>query len=478
MFSAHAIFIIFFFVIPVSIGGFGNWLLPLILGRQDISFPRLNNFRFWLLPPAIILILARRLCERGVGTGWTLYPPLRSILGHRGGAVDLAIFSLHLAGIRSILSRLNFMCTIWNARRGDISFEKIPLFVWRIFVAGFLLVLSLPVLAGGITILLLDRNIRTSFFDPWGGGDPILFQHLFWFFGHPEVYVLILPAFGVIRHSIIYISGKKEIFGRLGIVYAMLRIGFLGCVVWAHHIFTVGLDVDTRRYFTSATIIIAVPTGIKIFRWLARIFGAPIFWGPVSLWTLGFLFLFTLGGVTGVVLRNRRLDVSLHDTYYVVAHFHYVLSLGAVFGILGGLTLWRPIFLGGLINFSGSTAVFWIIFFGVNVTFFPIHFLGLNGIPRKYRDFPDLFLGWNMVCRIGSLVRLTRAFLLLGLILEVLISTRGVIYRQSLSQSGEWLWMIPPTHHRFAQNPAFYIFCFSLKEQQVVALEVTTFFIV
>ena len=356
------------------------------------------------------------------------------------------------------------MCTMWNGRGGDISFEKIPLFVWRIFVAGFLLVLSLPVLAGGITILLLDRNIRTSFFDPWGGGDPILFQHLFWFFGHPEVYVLILPAFGVISHSIIYISGKKEVFGRLGIVFAIIRIGFLGCVVWRHHIFTVGLDVDSRAYFTRATIIIAVPTGIKIFRWLARIFGSPIFWSPVSLWTLGFLFLFTVGGVTGVVLSNRRLDVSLHDTYYVVAHFHYVLSLGAVFGILGGFTLWRPIFLGGVINYTGSTAVFWIIFLGVNLTFFPIHFLGLNGMPRKYSDFPDIFLGWNIFCRGGRLIRISRAFLLIVLVLEVLISSRGVVFNQRLSQSGEWLWITPPGSHRFSQGSFYLLFCKSFFE--------------
>lgn len=445
--TAHAIFMIFFFVMPVAIGGFGNWMLPIILACPDIRFPRTNNFRFWVLPPAILLALARGMCETGAGTGWTIYPPLRGSLGHRGSAVDLVIFRLHIAGVGSILRRINFMRTLWNIRGAEISFDKIPLFVWTIIMAGFLLVLSLPVLAGGITILLLDRNVRTSFFDPVGGGDPVLFQALFWFFGHPEVYVLILPSFGIISHSVSYLAGKKETFGYLGMVYAILAIGFLGCVVWAHHMFCVGIDVDTRAYFTRATIIIAVPTGIKVFRWLATLLGRPVEWSPVILWVMGFIVLFTVGGVTGVVLSRRRLDVALHDTYYVVGHFHYVLRLGAVLGILCGFTLWAPLLWGAPLNNVGVSAVFWIIFIGVNMTFFPIHFLGLNGMPRRYRDYPDIFWGYNVIRRFGRLIRVGRVFFLAALVAERIGGGRQALREQSIRTRGEWVWGSPATDH-------------------------------
>jgi len=444
---------------PVAIGGFGNWILPLILSCPDMSFPRLNNFRFWLLPPSVVLALSRAIADSGAGTGWTVYPPLRSRLGHRGNRVDFVIFSLHMAGARSILRRLNFMSTIWNNRGAEVRFDKITLFVWTIVVTGLLLVLSLPVLAGGITILLLDRNLNTSFFDASGGGDPVLFQHLFWFFGHPEVYALILPAFGVIRHSVIFICGKKEIFGSLGIVYAILAIGFLGCVVWAHHMFTVGIDLDTRAYFTSATIIIAVPTSIKIFSWLASLFGSKFEILPVTLWVSGFLFLFTVGGVTGIVLRNRRIDISLHDTYYVVAHFHYVLSLGAVFGVLCGITLWSPLMLGSRLRNFGINRVFWLMFFGVNLTFLPMHFLGLNGIPRRYRDYPDMFLSWNVVCRVGRVLRLSRIVLLFVLVIDAVVSQRVILSTQALSNSQEWFFGAPMRFHSIGQRTSVIYHC-------------------
>jgi len=453
--TGHGVLMMFFVVIPALFGGFGNFFMPLMIGAPDMAFPRLNNLSYWLYVAGTCLAFCSVFVDGGAGPGWTFYPPISWQDAPTSRAVDFAIFAVHVSGASSILGSINIITTFLNMRAPGMSLFKVPLFAWSIFVTAWLLLLSLPVLAGAITMLLTDRNFGTTFFDVAGGGDPLLFQHIFWFFGHPEVYIVILPAFGIVSHVISTFS-RKPVFGYLPMVWALIAIGGLGFVVWAHHMYTTGMTLNQQAYFMVATMVIAVPTGVKIFSWIATMWQGSITFEAPMLFAIGFIFLFTVGGVTGIVLSQAGVDRAYHDTYYVVAHFHYVMSLGAVFGIFAGIYYWIGKMSGRQYPEWAGKLHFWLFFIGANLTFFPQHFLGRQGMPRRYIDYPEAFATWNLVSSYGAFLSFASFLFFIGIMVYSLVWGRRVTENNPWNEFAdtlEWTLPCPPPEHTFETLP-------------------------
>ncbi len=451
MTTMHALIMVFGMIMPVF-AGFANWLIPLQIGAPDMAFPRMNNWSFWILPFAGGMLLLTLFMPGGApASGWTMYPPL---VLQTGDALPFLIFSVHLLGISSILASINIIVTILNMRAPGMTLLKMPMFTWSWLITAYLLLLAMPVLAGAVTMLLTDQFFGTSFFDAAGGGDPVLFQHIFWFFGHPEVYIIILPAFGIISQVIPTFS-RKPLFGYAAMVYATASIAFLSLIVWAHHMFTVGMPLAGQLFFMLTTMIIAVPTGVKIFNWTATMWRGSLTFETPMLFAIAFLFLFTMGGFSGLMLAIAPADIQYHDSYFVVAHFHYVLVPGAVFGAMAGAYYWLPKMTGVMYDEKLGKLHFWLTTIFVNVTFFPQHFLGLAGMPRRIPDYALQFTNFNMISSIGAFGFGMAQLIFLWVIIKA-IRGQGVKATDKVwdePEGLEWTVASPAPHHTFSTPP-------------------------
>ena len=451
MTTMHALVMIFGAVMPAWTG-FANWLVPMMIGAPDMALPRLNNWSFWILPFAFTLLLSTLVMPGGgPAGGWTMYPPL---VLQTGAAFPFLIFSVHFMGASSIAGAINIIATVFNLRAPGMTLMKLPLFVWTWIITAFLLIAAMPVLAGAVTMLLTDKFFGTAFFNAAGGGDPVLFQHIFWFFGHPEVYILILPAFGI-ASAIIPTFARKPLFGYSSMVYAAASIAFLSFIVWAHHMFTVGMPLAGELFFMYATVLIAVPTGVKVFNWVATMWGSSMTFETPMLFAIAFVVLFTIGGFSGLMLGVTPVDFQYHDTYFVVAHFHYVLVTGAIFAIMAGTYFWLPKWTGNMYDEGLGKLHFWLSTISVNVLFFPQHFLGLAGMPRRIPDYSVQFANWNMVSSIGGFVFGASQILFLVVIVKC---ARGGVKATAQVWEGarglEWTLPSPPPYHSFSTPPA------------------------